>query len=69
MGKAILKISKVWLKNFKIHYFDVFMQKMLFNSEQPVSKLSIWVSREIYFGREPQEDWGGGELGRACRHG
>ena len=23
---------------------------------------------EIYFGREPREDWGGGELGRACRH-
>ena len=30
--------------------------------------LSLWVLREIYFGRKPQEDWGGGELGRACRH-
>ena len=29
------------------------------------SKLSVWISREIYFGGEPREDWGGGELGRA----
>ena len=29
---------------------------------------TIWVSREIYLGREPRGDWGGDELGRACRH-
>ena len=26
----------------------------------------VWVSREIW--REPQEDWGGGEVRTACRH-
>ena len=34
----------------------------------PASKLSIWVSCEIYLGasgERPQEHWGGGELGRA----
>ena len=56
----------VWNYNKKIASLRA---SSLFGSHaRYIFKLSIWVSREIYFGREPREDWGGGELGRACCH-
>ena len=42
---------------------DFDLHEMKLHAElQPASRLSIWVSFEIYFGREPREVWGGGEL-------